>query len=76
MTLERPERKVRKTQPSKGANTDQWSRSPHSRVGATGALDTRELLISDSWAEPTLEPSSLTDVKSQEHPAATPQWPY
>jgi hypothetical protein len=36
----------------------------------------RELLISDSWAEPILEPSSLADAKSREHPAATPQWPY
>jgi hypothetical protein len=57
VTLERPEPRARKTRPSKGATTDQLSRSPLSESRhRIGTLHSRGLLISNSWAGSTANP--------------------
>jgi hypothetical protein len=75
-TLERPEHKVRKTRPSKGAITDQWPRSPLS--ANERHRWPRSMKITDQRFEgrPGCEPSKPADVKSRGQPTATPQRPY
>jgi hypothetical protein len=76
MTLERPEHKARKPRPSKGAITDQWTRSPLSVNGCHRCPRSTRTTDQRFEGQPGYEPSEPADAKSQGGPAATPQWPY
>jgi hypothetical protein len=66
----------KKTRPSKGAITDQWSRSPLSENGCHRCPLSTKTTDQRFKGRPGCEPSKPVDAKSRGHPAATPQRPY
>jgi hypothetical protein len=63
MTLERPEHKARKTRPSKGVITDQWSRSPLSANGCHRCPQSTKTTDQRFEGQPSCEPSKPADAK-------------
>jgi hypothetical protein len=76
VTLARPELRARKIRPSKGAITDQWSRSPLSESGRHRCPRFKRITDQQLVGQFDCKPTSPADVERRGHPAATPQRPY